>query len=215
MEEYNGKVEIKVEVAYLIYLPEGYDAEKGKKWPLLLFLHGAGERGDDLEKVKAHGPPRLMKEGREFPFIVVAPQCPVDLWWSAFLTKPVLDEVLNGFSVDEDRVYVTGLSMGGYGTWDIAAKYPEMFAAAAPVCGGGEPERAAKMKDLPLWVFHGAKDDVVKLDESEKMVKAVEEAEGDVKFTVYPEAGHDSWTETYDNPELYEWFLNHRRGESD
>jgi predicted peptidase len=213
MEEYNGKVEIKVEVSYLVYLPEGYDTEKGKEWPLLLFLHGAGERGDDLEKVKVHGPPKLIAEGRKFPFIVVAPQCPTDYWWSAYLTKPVLDDVMGAFRVDVDRVYVTGLSMGGYGTWDLAAKYPEMFAAAAPVCGGGEPERAAKMKDLPLWVFHGAKDEVVKIEESEKMVKAVEEAGGDVKLTVYPEAGHDSWTETYNNPELYEWFLSHRRGE--
>jgi len=200
-------------MSYLLYLPDGYDTGDGKEWPLLLFLHGRGERGDDLEKVKLHGPPKLIAGGKQFPFIVVAPQCPLEHWWSAVLAKPVLDEAIGAHAVDEDRVYVTGMSMGGFGTWELAVRHPEIFAAAAPVCGGGSPAFAANMKRLPLWVFHGAKDELVPIGESERMVKAVEEAGGNVKFTVYPEAGHDAWTETYNNPELYEWFLSHRRGE--
>ena len=102
--------------------------------------------------------------------------------------------------------------MGGFGTWALAAAHPERFAAIAPICGGGDPKQAERLKDLPIWVFHGAKDPTVPLARSEEMVKALKEAGGEPKFTVYPDAGHDSWTETYDNPELYEWFLAHKRG---
>jgi predicted peptidase len=197
---------------YLLFLPEGY-GEKNKKWPLILFLHGAGERGDDLNKVKVHGPPKIVQKKKDFPFIVVSPQCPKDSWWNDKVEVLInlLDEIEANYNVDTKRVYLTGLSMGGYGTWALGSKDPERFAAIAPICGGGMRIMAFGLTDMPIWVFHGAKDKVVPLDESEEMVAAIKARGGNVKLTVYPDAGHDSWTETYNNPKLYEWFLKHRR----
>lgn len=205
--------EVKVEMNYLLYLPADYGKEPDKKWPLILFLHGMGERGDNLDKVKDHGPPKLIAEGKEFPFIIVSPQCPrTQLWVPSELTH-LLDEVEAKYTVDKDRIYVTGLSMGGFATWALAGDQPERFAAIAPVCGGGEPAMAWRFRRLPAWVFHGAKDETVPLERSQQMVDALKKFGGDPKFTVYPEAEHDSWTETYNNPELYDWFLtNVRKG---
>jgi predicted peptidase len=118
---------------------------------------------------------------------------------------------LRKYRIDKDRVYLTGLSMGGYGTWALAAAHPEKFAAIAPICGGGNPAEAAKLARLPIWVFHGAKDPTVPIERSKEMVEAIKAAGGDAKFTIYPEAGHDSWTETYNNPELYQWLLAQKR----
>ena len=204
-----------VEANYLLYLPEGYETST-QKWPLMLFLHGAGERGDDLSKVEVHGPPKLIaQEHKQFPFVIVSPQCPEDAWWSdgpqIQTLNALLDDIVSRYRIDEDRIYVTGLSMGGFGTWRLACEYPDRFAAIAPICGGGEPYRVRALKHLPVWVFHGAKDDVVPLQASQVMVDFLKKAEGNVEFTVYPEAGHDSWTETYNNPALYEWFLKHTR----
>lgn len=200
-----------VTINYLLYLPPDYDDAGDKRWPVMLFLHGAGERGDDLEKVRAHGPPKLVAEGRDFPFIIVSPQCPQDIWWDLVALDVLLYEVIEKHIVDEDRIYVTGLSMGGFGTWNLALTSPHRFAAIAPVCGGGNPHRISLIKHLPVWVFHGAKDSVVPVQKSEEMVEALKACGGDVRFTVYPEADHDSWTATYNNPELYEWLLQHRR----
>jgi predicted peptidase len=199
-----------VEMGYLLYLPKDY-AGSTEKYPLILFLHGAGERGNNLTLVKTHGPPMLAALGKEFPFIIVSPQCPEEEWWSSECLVMLLDEVASRYRVDKDRVYVTGLSMGGFGTWDLAIKYPERFAAIAPICGGGNPKKVGGIKDLPTWVFHGAKDQTVPVSKSQEMVDALKKAGSDVKFTVYPEADHNSWTVTYDNPELYEWFLQHHR----
>ena len=123
----------------------------------------------------------------------------------------LLNEITENYNIDENRIYVTGLSMGGFGTWALAEKYPHRFAAIAPVCGGGDPAAVPTFSHLPVWVFHGAKDNVVPIDRSEAMVNELKKNGADVQFTVYPEAGHDSWTETYDNPALYEWFLKQRR----
>ena len=199
----------KVTMKYLLYLPKDYD--KKDSWPLLLFLHGAGERGDDLNLVKKHGPPKLIEAGKDFPFIVVSPQCPNDHWWEPVELAALLDEIVEKQKVDQDRIYVTGLSMGGFGTWSLAAYQPKRFAALVPICGGGEPIIAKLFTPIPAWVFHGAKDFVVPLERSEKMVEAMKQAGGIVKFTVYPEAGHDSWTESYANPELYDWLLQQKR----
>ena len=198
-----------VELNYLLYLPQDYDQKES--WPLLLFLHGAGERGDDLDLVKKHGPPKLIEAGKEFPFIVVSPQCPGNRRWEAFELAALLDEITEKYKVDQDRIYVTGLSMGGFGTWSLFAHQPKRFAALVPICGGGEPIIAKLFRPIPVWVFHGAKDTAVPLERSEKMVEAMKQAGGNVRFTVYPEAGHDSWTETYANPELYEWLLQQKR----
>lgn len=203
---------------YLLFLPTDYK-EGGKKWPLILFLHGAGERGNDLELVKKHGIPKIAEQRSDFPFVAISPQCPARFWWGDYaeVLDALLEETLAKYAVDPDRVYLTGLSMGGYGTWHMAVTYPHRFAAIAPICGGGVwylgfPERVHVLKEIPVWVFHGAKDQTVPLEESAKLVRELEACGGNVRFTVYPEAAHDSWTETYNNPELYEWFLKHKRG---
>ena len=198
-----------VKLDYLLYLPSGYDSEPS--WPLLLFLHGAGERGDDLELVKKHGPPKRIAQGKEFPFIVVSPQCPAGRWWQPQELVVLLDEIAENYRVDQDRIYVTGLSMGGFGTWALAAYSPDRLAAIVPICGGGERYWARMFAHVPAWVFHGAKDPAVPLERSETMVESVKKQGGEAKLTVYPEAGHDSWTETYDNPELYQWLLQQKR----
>lgn len=203
------EADVRVTMNYLLYLPDGY--EEQESWPLILFLHGAGERGDDIDLVKVHGPPKLASEGKDLPFIIVSPQSPKERWWQPTELSALLDEIVKQHRVDEDRIYVTGLSMGGFGTWSLAFYSPDRFAAIAPICGGGEAYWARRFKNLPAWVFHGAKDTGVPPERSEAMVDAMKKVGGDVQLTVYPEAEHDSWTETYNNPKLYEWFLSHRR----
>lgn len=201
--------QIPVTLDYLLYLPPGYESRDS--WPLLLFLHGAGERGDDLELVKTHGPPKLIAEGQPFPFVVVSPQCPKDVWWQPHELTALLDEVERLYKIDPERIYVTGLSMGGFGTWALAAHTPDRFAAIAPICGGGEVFWTRRMKELPVWVFHGGQDTGVPLERSESMVNALRQNGGNVRFTVYPQTGHFSWISTYSNPELYGWMLQQRR----
>jgi predicted peptidase len=196
---------------YLLYLPDNYKEQE--KFPLVLFLHGSGERGNQIEFVKRHGPPRLVNEGKDFPFILVSPQCPKNERWNVAQLSELLNEIENSYKVDKERIYLTGLSMGGYGIWKMAAEYPERFAAILPVCGGGDFLNACVLKDIPHWVFHGAKDKIVSVQESERMVRALERCGGNVKFTVYPDAEHDSWTETYYNPEVYEWLLSNSRNQ--
>ncbi len=211
--EMDKQISKPVQCKYLLFLPEGYE-QGGKKWPMMLFLHGAGERGSDLNKVKMHGPPKIVQQQKDFPFIVVSPQCPSGQWWPGKIDtlKALVDEIAADYEVDKDRMYLTGLSMGGYGTWALGAAYPDLFAAAIPICGGGQPfAMAPKLKDLPIWAFHGAKDPVVPISQSEEMVEAINRAGGNAKLTVYPQAGHDSWTATYDNPDIYEWLLKHKR----
>jgi predicted peptidase len=211
-----------VSLNYLLFLPQDYSRRRTQRWPLILFLHGAGERGTDLAKVKIHGPPKLVANRPDFPFILVSPQCPEHEIWDPDSLVALLDHVLGRYRVDPSRVYLTGLSMGGYGTWALGVRYPERFAAIAPICGGGDVlpvhlgpnERNPALRTLAVWAFHGAKDPVVPLSESERMVEALRKAGcAEVNLTVYPEAGHDAWTETYANPQLYDWFLKHQRTE--
>ncbi|HIG28159.1 MAG TPA: phospholipase [Verrucomicrobiales bacterium] len=207
-----GVLEIRKQIEYLLYLPDNYEAEE--KWPLIVFLHGAGERGDDIEKVKVHGPPKLVESGKKFPFIILSPQCPTGRRWSTDTLLDLLDDISSRYKVDAERVYLTGLSMGGYGTWDLASRDAYRFAAIAPICGGGNPSRARRMAHLPIWVFHGGKDGVVPISQSESMVDAIKAAGGTkIDFTIYPDARHDSWTEAYNNPKLYDWFLQHKKQE--
>lgn len=210
------ETQITVKFDYLLHLPAAYGKDAAKKWPVIVFLHGAGERGMDLNLVKVHGPPKLLEKGTELAvkdFIVISPQCPPEQWWQPHEVNALLDGVLKDLEhADTDRLYLTGLSMGGFGTWEIAARSPRRFAAIAPICGGGNPRFARRLKDMPIWAFHGDKDEAVPVSASIEMVDAVKEAGGtNVKLTRYPEAGHDSWTETYNNPELYAWFLEHKR----
>jgi predicted peptidase len=207
---------------YMLFTPHGYKPE-GPRWPVMLFLHGLGESGhggDELERVKIHGPAKLVDSRPDFPFIVVTPQCPppqgelktvVPTAWKPDQLIQLLDHVLAHTHSDPTRVYVTGLSMGGYGTWRLVAAYPGRFAAAVPICGGGEPQAmAAALRRVPIWAFHGARDPVVPLKRSEEMVEAIRCAGGCVRFTVYPEVQHDSWTATYNNQDVYDWLLSHR-----
>ncbi len=203
--------QITIKLDYLLFLPEGYGKEADKKWPLILFLHGAGERGSDINKVKVHGPPKIVESKKDFPFIVVSPQCPGNSWWDPTQVISLLDDVQAKYAVDADRVYLTGLSMGGFGTWELMSRYPRRFAAYAPICGAGNPAIARRFKDVPAWVFHGDKDPTVPVTSSDEMVAALKKAGADVKYTRYEGVGHDSWTKSYDNPELYTWFLSHKR----
>lgn len=205
--------QVRVTMDYLLFLPEGY--EQQESWPLMLFLHGAGERGDDLELVKKHGPPKIVETKKDFPFIVVSPQCKPKVWWEPLKLIALLDEIVAKYKVDKDRIYVTGLSMGGFGTWSLAAHAPDRFAAIVPICGGGEPYWALRFPHLPVWAFHGGKDILVPPRRSEEMVEALKKLGGKPKLTIYPDAGHDSWTETYDNPELYKWLLEQKRVSGD
>jgi predicted peptidase len=200
---------IKVTMKYLLHLPKDYDQKPS--WPLVLFLHGAGERGNDLQMVKRGGLPKLIEAGQDFPFIVVSPQCPDDQYWEPFELTVLLDEIGEKYKVDQDRVYVTGLSMGGFGTWALAFHSPNRFAAIVPVCGGGDPFWAKRIAPIPAWVFHGAKDPVVPIEMSQKMVDGLKKNGGNVTFTIYPDEGHDAWTATYANPQVYEWLLQQKR----
>ena len=205
---FKTKISKNVSLPYLLYTPK----PKGKL-PLVIFLHGAGERGNDLELVKIHGIPKLIEQGQEFPFIAVSPQCPKDSWWTLEheTLKALIDKIVETHNVDKRRIYMTGLSMGGYGTWYMGGLYPKTFAAIAPVCGGGNLIIGRQLVNTPVWAFHGDKDNVVPLDESERMVKIVKKAGGKAKLTVYKGVDHNSWDKTYNNPKLYQWLLSHKK----
>ena len=195
---------------YSVYLPKDYSPDRSTQWPLILFLHGAGERGDDIKLLKSTGLPNIL-ETTDIPFIVISPQCPKEAHWETDTLDKLLDTVERKYQVDKDRIYLTGISMGGFAVWNFSIKYPKRFAAIAPICGGGNPELAYKIKHLPVWAFHGAEDRVIPPDRSVKMVEALKTCGGNVRFTLYPNTEHDCWTKTYNNPELYKWFLQHMK----
>ena len=206
----------RIRLDYLVYLPKARRTGRGRR-PLMVFLHGMGERGADLSLVAKHGPPKEAERGRDFPFVLVAPQCPLGSAWIFQMDAlgALLKEVIARYAIDTGRIYLTGLSMGGAGTWHLAAEHPRAFAAAVPICGRampalGFPERVQVLKDLPIWVFHGAQDKTVPIRESRVLVDSLREAGSGVRFTVYPKAAHDSWTKSYANPKLYEWLLKQR-----
>lgn len=200
----------KVSLPYLTYLPPDYDGKK--EFPLLVFLHGAGERGDDLSLVARHGPFKHAAAGEDSPFVMVGPQCPQGRYWGNYLEtlNDFLDEILETYRIDRNRVYLTGLSMGGTGTWHWLLANPERFAAAAPVCGTGVCWFAEKVVHTPLWVFHGALDDVVPVEESLNMVRRIRQQGGQPKLTVYPDVGHGAWEYAYSR-ELTDWLAAQHR----
>lgn len=203
---------MKTTMNYLLYFPENYK-DTNEKYPFILFLHGSGERGNDLNLVKKNGLPKLINEGKNFPFIIVSPQCPVGEWWNVYELNSLIDELIKEHRIDEQRIYVTGLSMGGFGTWELAMKFPRKFAAIAPICGGGSIHDSKKIKHLPIWAFHGAKDEIVPLMRTVEIIDHLQalNANPSPKLTVYPETGHDAWSETYENPQLYQWFLKQKK----
>lgn len=210
------------ELPYRLLVPEKAD----EPMPVLLFLHGAGERGEDNRKQLIHGKDLLLKAAREFNCLVVAPQCPAgDKWsvvdWSqdkiTFSDEPsepmrmanaLIDDLAGRYNVDRNRLYIMGLSMGGYGSWDAACRWPGRFAAAAPICGGGDTAQAELIRDTPVWVFHGDADPVVNVELSRTMVQAIKDAGGDPKYTEYPGVGHNSWTPAFAEPELLPWMTS-------
>jgi predicted peptidase len=211
---------------YRLLKPASYDA--AKKYPLVLFLHGAGERGTDNQKQLVHGIADFTtaEAMRDRPCFLVVPQCPsdkrwVEVDWSSAshkmpekasdplrLTMALLDSLEKEFSIDARRVYVTGLSMGGFGAWDAIQRYPKRFAAAIPICGGGDVEAADKLVGVNIWAFHGALDNAVKVSRSRDMIAAIKKAGGSPKYTEYPAAGHDSWTATYRDPKVHAWLFS-------
>jgi predicted peptidase len=205
-----------VRLRYLLHLPAAYETDPAQRWPLILFLHGGGERGTDQHMLKIHSIPMIVEQQPDFPFVVLSPQCPADSSWVEELDAldALLETICETYRVDRGRLYLTGPSMGGMGTWSYAVAHPDKFAAIAPICGGlryVNPQRACVLKELPVWVFHGAEDPIVPIAMSQVLVDALEGCGGNVRFTIYPGRGHDVHVETYDNPELYKWFLAHRR----
>ena len=203
-----------------------------KKYPLVLFLHGVGERGNDNERQLIWGAGAFITEKnlKKYPCYVIAPQCPEDKRWlekkwdvphhempenpseTMALTMELLDEMQKIYPIDGKRIYVTGLSMGGFGTWDIISRMPETFAAAAPVCGGGDEHQAGKLARMPIWVFHGEDDTVVPVERSQNMVNAIREAGSKkIKYTEYEGVGHGSWKPAYADPKLLRWMFRQRR----
>lgn len=201
---------------YWLHLPKDYRAN-GEPWPVILFLHGAGERGSNMTLAMKHGIPKLAAHDPSLPFICISPQCPKHSWWILHLDElmALVDDVLATHNADRNRVYLTGMSMGGNGTWGLAYRYPDRFAAIAPICGHdlfitGVTENPAKLKHLPIWAFHGAADPIVPIHESAALCDELRHMGADVQFTVYPYADHDSWSETYSNPDFYQWLLKYR-----
>lgn len=210
---FDATITKRVSTHYLLYLPEGYEPA-GKPWPLVLFLHGSGERGADLAAVTRQGLPKVTG-GKSFPFILVAPQVPEGEIWSADILKALLDDLQTRLRVDPDRVYLTGLSMGAFGAWDLAIANPDRFAALLVISGGGNPVEVCRLKNVPVWIFHGRKDDVIPVSWAEELGKRLEHCSGNsgkVKVTLYPDAGHDAWTRTYADPAVLDWLLAQRRG---
>ena len=205
-----------INIGYYVFLPENYDANK--KYPLVLFLHGAGERGDGskekLPLVCVNALPKYAEEGEEYPFILLCPQCPENIVWNNIVLtlKALVDKIAAQYSADPDRIVCTGLSMGGFGTWEMGVTYPDYFAAIAPVCGGGFSWRAALLKDMPVWAFHGDADNVVPISYSETMVEAIKKSGGNVKFTVFPGVNHNSWDSAYQTTDVVKWLTEQRKG---
>jgi predicted peptidase len=207
---------------YVLFVPHDY--KKDKPAPLILFLHGAGEtkpkegaktKGTPKMPVEVGIGPAIKKREKTFPFITIIPQAPTFGWQaggeSAKMALGMLADVEKNYSVDPKREYLSGLSMGGFGTWSISAAMPDKWAAIVPICGGGNPKDAEKIKDIPTWVFHGDKDPAVPVQRSRDMVEALKKAGGEPKYTEYPGVGHNSWDKAYDTDELYEWLLKQHK----
>ncbi|MGB5273996.1 MAG: alpha/beta fold hydrolase [Flavobacteriaceae bacterium] len=198
---------------YYLYYPEDYKVDSLEQFPLLLFLHGGGESGDSLVTVKRNGPPKLIARGKQFPFLILAPQNPHRTkWWNTEAVIQLLDTIVTNNRVDKKRIYLTGLSRGGGAAWELAVQHPDKFAAMAVVCGMAPLPYAAWIdKKMPIWVFHGEEDESIPISESENMVKRLLGMGYQVRFTRYPGVGHDAWIQAYDTEELYEWFMEQAR----
>ncbi len=192
---------------YYLYFPEDYKQETEKEFALLLFLHGGGEAGGTLENLQTGGPPKMILEGKQFPFLILAPQHPHKrLFWNTRAVMQLLEHVLKEHRIDRNRLYLTGLSRGGTAVWEMAVQYPDRFAAVAVVCGMAPLPYASWIdKEMPIWVFHGEDDRVIEISESETMVKKLRQMGYDVNYTKYPGLGHNVWDRVYQTDSLYTW----------
>jgi predicted peptidase len=201
------------EAPYHVFVPRNYKADKA--YPLIVFLHGAGETANEKKLLQVGLPPAVNKKEKSFQFLVMVPMALTKGWQAngpnAERMLAQLKEVKKNYHVDDKRIYLTGLSMGGFGTWSLAAAHPDMWAAIVPICGGGNPQSAGKIKDIPCWCFHGDADTAVKVDGSRNMIKALKEAGGKPRYTEYAGVGHNSWDRAYATAELYDWLLKHHR----
>jgi pimeloyl-ACP methyl ester carboxylesterase len=197
---------------YWVQLPGKVAEDKNRRWPTILYLHGAGDRGQPVSALSGTAAVRCPRELKPDTFIVIAPRCPAESWWSLPAIEDLLKEVLAKYPIDEDRLYLTGASMGGFAAWAMAAEWPERFAAIVPLCGGGDPREAVRFKDVPVWAFHGARDKGVKPELSREMVEALRGLGGRVRYTEYPDLGHNCWDAAYGTAELYDWLLGQVRG---
>ena len=206
---FHTTVPVSYQLSYWQHRPDGIDEPS----PLVIFLHGSGERGDDLDLVTVHGPAKQAKSGQQLPFVLVAPQCPADSWWTWQLEAldALLDELLADHTIDPDRVYLTGLSMGGIGAWEYAIRHPERLAALVPICGATGHWNAGRLTRVPIWAFHNTDDPAVPIDGTTAIVEELRRAGGDVRATINATGGHDAWSAAYDDPALYEWMLQQRR----
>ena len=212
-QKFSGEYRSPVSGQFLLYLPKGFSEHPTVKYPLLIFLHGSGESGVDINKVKVNGPPKFLDSRPDFPFIVVSPQAPdPDVGFDLAAMNVLLDQLLQNLPIDKDRIYLTGLSLGGIAAYQWAGERPGTFAAVAPISAAGNTYDACKLKHVPIWAFHGGKDDNVKTADGQAMVDAIKACGGDIKLTIYPELGHSAWEPAYVDPALYEWLLNHRLG---
>lgn len=196
---------------YLLYLPKDY-ATRPTAYPLVIYLHGGSQRGRDLDKLKTYGLPQLVDQGRDFPFIIASPQCPDGKFWS---TDNWLDslyaDLTTRYRIDTKRVYLTGISMGGYGTWQTAIDHPDRFAAIVPLCGGCDDlARICRISKVPVWTLHGTADDVVPISETERVVKQLTQCTGNVTFTRLENKGH-SIQYLYEDNSLYDWLLKQHK----
>ncbi|MBE7044230.1 MAG: phospholipase [Ruminococcaceae bacterium] len=197
---------------YVKYLPKDYDASK--QYPLVLFLHGAGERGDDLDIVSKHGFMKHVRESnKEYPFILIAPQCPDGKYWGCYTESLLafLDDICNTLPIDQSRIYLTGLSMGGTGTFMLAMAAPERFAAIAPVCGSGIYWNGGCLVNTPVYMYHGDCDDIVPIQESVSMLNAINKHGGNAQLKICYGVGHNAWDVAYAGDELTEWLLRHQK----
>jgi predicted peptidase len=212
---------------YRLLKPEKYDAKQ--EYPLVMFLHGAGERGSDNKAQLNNGVAEFFSNSitrASYPCFAVLPQCPTEVSWSTYgdedaegLSGPsavaieIVLALCDEFNIDQMRLYIGGLSMGAFGTWEIISHYPDLFAAAFPICGGGNPKRAKWLKKIPIWTFHGAKDEVVIPDFTRDMIEALERQGATPKYTEYADVGHDSWVKAFKEPELLKWLFAQKKSE--
>ncbi|WP_137681728.1 phospholipase [Aurantiacibacter suaedae] len=198
---------------YQMFVPRGVSsAESERKWPLMIFLHGSGERGDDINAIKRHGPPKQADRDPDFPFLLISPLLPAEEDWDIAKLERILDHAFATLPIDPHRVYLTGLSRGGHATWRWGAADPDRFAALAPVAGRGDPATGCALTDIPVWAFHGDRDDVVEPEGSFAMARAIRACGGHIsRLTIYPDLGHNAWDPAYEDPELYLWLLKQHR----